>query len=37
MEGEKGLKRALFENLLEELAMDHDVMKFLQGSHESAK
>jgi alkaline phosphatase D len=37
IEGEKGLKRALFENLLEELAMDHDVMKFLQGSHESEK
>jgi alkaline phosphatase D len=32
MEGEKGMKRAFFENLLEELAMDHDVMKFLQRS-----
>lgn len=37
MEGEKGMKRALFENLLEELAMDHDVLRFLQRSPESAK
>jgi alkaline phosphatase D len=37
VEGEKGLKRAFYENLLEELAMDHDVLKFLQRSEKDDK